>query len=225
MAPPNRPKGGAKKRPAAKKAAPARKASTKKRIAAQPTRKEKEARALRNRIIIGGVLLVLAGAVVFAAVRPGGGPSVPEQLETGAGGCVYDTERDGTAREQSDHVADPRYEVDPPAGGAHLAEPAGPGFYRPGQQVPLDGQLVHAQEHGFVILWYRPDVSDETMAEIEQVSDQLGRELLVVPRDSLEGEVAVTAWHKRLLCDELVPEKVALFTRSFVDQGPEKGFL
>jgi hypothetical protein len=117
VAPPNRPKGAAKKRPPAKKAA-ARKAPAKKRIAAQPTRQEKEARALRNRIIIGGVLLVLAGAVVFAAARPGGGPSVSDQLETGAGACVYDTERDGTSREQSDHVDSPTYEVDPPAGGS-----------------------------------------------------------------------------------------------------------
>lgn len=224
MPPNNRSKGAAKKRPPAKKAA-ARKAPAKKRIAAQPTRQEKEARALRNRIIIGGVLLVVAGAVVFLAARPGGGPSVSDQLETGAGACVYDTEHDGTARQQSDHIDSPTYEVDPPAGGAHLAAAANPGFYRQGQQVPPDGQLVHAQEHGFVILWYRPDVDADTMTQLEQLSDQFGRELLLVPRASLEGEVAVTAWHRRLLCAELVPEKVALFTRSYVDQGPEKGFL
>ena len=219
MAPNNRPKGGAaKKRPAAKNSA------AKKRVAAQPSRQEKEARALRNRIIIGGLLLVLAGAVVFMAARPGGGPSVVERLETGAGDCDYDTDFDGTARNQSDHVPNPTYEVDPPAGGPHLATPANPGFYRPGQ-APPDGQLVHAQEHGFVILWYRPDLPQEKMTELEQLSDRFGRELLLVPRESLEGEVAVTAWHRRLLCRTLVPEKVALFTEEFVDQGPEKGFL
>lgn len=218
MAGNNRPKsGGAKKRPPAKKAAA-------KRLAAQPSRREKEARALRNRIIIGGLLLVLAGAVVFMAARPGSGPSVPDQLEAGAGGCAYDTEFDGTARNQGDHVSSPTYEVDPPAGGPHLAQAANPGFYRPGD-VPPDGQLVHAQEHGFVILWYRPDLPEDKVTQLERLSDQFGRELLLVPRDSLQGEVAVTAWHRRLLCQELVPEKVALFARSYVDQGPEKGFL
>lgn len=218
MAPSNRPKGASKKRP------PAKKAAAKKRVAAQPSRREKEARALRNRIIIGGVLLVVAGAVVFAAARPGGGPSVTDQLEAGVGGCTYDTEFDGTARTQSDHVGNPTYEVDPPAGGPHTPQPANPGFYREGE-VPSDGQLVHAQEHGFVVLWYRPDLPQEKMSELEQLSDQLGRELIVAARPSLDGEIALTAWHRRLLCDELVPEKVTLFSRSYVDKGPEKGFL
>lgn len=219
MAPNNRSKsGGAKKRP------PAKKAADKKRPAAQPSRREKEARALRNRIIIGGVLLVLAGIVVFAAARPGGGPSTTEQLETGAGSCASDTEFDGTARNQGDHIANPTFEVDPPAGGPHAPDAANPGFYRAGD-APLDGQLVHAQEHGFVILWYRPDLPAEKMTQLEQLSDEFGRELLLAPRESLQGEVAVTAWHRRLLCQELVPEKVALFARSYVDKGPEKGFL
>ena len=219
MAPNNRPKSGA-----AKKRPPAKKAAAKKRPAAQPSRREKEAKALRTRIIIGGVLLVLAGAVVFAAARPGGGPSVTEQLEAGAGSCDYDTEFDGTARNQGDHVANPTFEIDPPAGGPHTAQAANPGFYQPGD-APPDVQLVHAQEHGFVILWYRPDLPSEKMTQLEQLSDQFGRELLLVPRESLDGEVAVTAWHRRLLCGELVPEKVTLFARTYVDQGPEKGFL
>jgi len=219
VAPNNRPKsGGAKKRP------PAKTAAAKKRVAAQPSRQEKEARALRNRIIIGGLVLVLAGVVVFMAARPGSGPSVPDQLEAGLGGCDYDTEFDGTARDQGDHVPNPTYKVDPPAGGPHLAQAANPGFYRDGD-APPDGQLVHAQEHGFVILWYRPDLPADKMTQLEQLSDQFGRELLLVPRESLEGEVAVTAWHRRLLCRELVPEKVSIFTRAYVDQGPEKGFL
>ncbi len=91
--------------------------------------------------------------------------------------------------------------------------------------MPPDGQLVHAQEHGFVILWYRPDLPEAKVAQLEALSDQFGRELLLVPRASLEGEVAVTAWHRRMRCGELVPEKVALFAREYVDKGPEKGFL
>ena len=220
--------GSGAKRPPAKKRAPASgsSAAAKKRAApaAQRTRREKEARALRNRLIMTGVLLVVAGVIVFLAARPGGGPSVPDQLETGLGRCDYDTEFDGTARNQGDHVPNPTFEVDPPAGGPHLAQPADPGFYE-GERVPPDGQLVHAMEHGFVVLWFSPGLPEEKMAQIEDLSDQFGRELIVAERASLAGEVAVTAWHKRLRCAELVPEKVALFTRSFKDQGPEKGFL
>ena len=218
MAPP-------KKKPApAKKRAAGTSASARKRVAAQPSRREKEARALRNRIIIGGVLLVLAGALVFFAARPGGGPSTEEQIEAGPGSCLVDEEYDGDGSNQGDHVSRPTYEVDPPAGGPHLATPANPGFYRPGS-APPDGQLVHAQEHGFVVLWYRPDLPDAELTQLEQLSDQFGRELLLVPRESLTGEIAVTAWHKRMLCQELFPEQVSRFTRAFVDKGPEKGFL
>jgi len=211
-----KPRGGASRRTPPNKRAPSAKA--------QAARRAREARALRTRLIIGGILIVAAGAVVFAAARPGGGPSVSEQLETGAGQCAYDTRSDGDRSNQGDHVPSPTYEVDPPAGGPHLATAAEPGFYQPGE-APPDGQLVHAQEHGFVVLWYRSDLPEAKMTELAQLSDTYGRELILVPRQSLPGEVAVTAWHRRLVCGELVSAKVGLFTRSFVNEGPEKGFL
>lgn len=221
----------AKKRPPAKRSSPAsksaptpRKGSGAKRPAAQRTRREKEARALRNRLIFGALALVVAGGVIFLAARPDPARPVIEQLEAGAGGCDYDTKHDGTAPEQEEHIPNPVFKVDPPAGGAHEPQAANPGFYRPGK-APSDGKLVHANEHGFIVLWYRPDLPPDKVASLEELSDEFGRELIVAPRPSLKGEVAVTAWHKRLVCRELVPEKVALFTRSFKDQGREKGFL
>jgi hypothetical protein len=80
-------------------------------------------------------------------------------------------------------------------------------------------------EHGFVVLWFRSGLPEETMAAIEDLSDQFGRPLIVAERPGLEGEVAVTAWHKRMLCAELVPDKVGRFTETYVDRGPEKGFI
>ena len=203
-----------------KKKPPAKRPSA----AAQKSRQQKEAAALKRRLIVSGVLVVLAGVVMFLALRPGSGPSVPDQLETGLGSCRYDTEFDGTKANQGDHVPNPTYEVDPPAGGPHLASPANPGFYT-GDDVPADGNLVHAMEHGFVVLWINPELSEEKMGQVEDLSDRFGRELIVVERPGLAGEVAVTAWHKRLRCGELVPAKVALFTNEFKDEGPEKGFL
>ena len=204
---------------------PARKPASKRPSpAAARARQAQEAKALKRRLLISGILVVLAGVVVFFAARPESGPSVPDQLESGLGSCRYDTEFDGTKANQGDHIRNPTYEVDPPAGGPHLAAPANPGFYT-GERVPPDGQLVHAMEHGFVVLWMNPELSDEKVGQVEELSDRFGRELIVVERPSLEGEVAITAWHKRLLCDELVPEKVALFTTEFKDEGPEKGFL
>lgn len=192
--------------------------------AAQRARQAQEARALKRRLLVSGILVVLAGVVVFFAARPESGPSVPDELEAGPGSCLYDTEFDGTKANQGDHIRTPTYEVDPPAGGPHLATPANPGFYT-GEEVPPDGQLVHAMEHGFVVLWVNPNLSEDKVGQVEDLSDRFGRELIVVERPGLSGEVVVTAWHKRLRCGELAPEKVALFTSEFKDEGPEKGFL
>jgi hypothetical protein len=219
-------KGGAKRTPPKKSASSARGGKGGRPPSGarmQQAQRERERRAVRNRLVIAGAALVVAVGVIFFASRDTG-PSVPDQLETGVGGCRYDTEFDGTNRDQGDHVPNPTYELDPPAGGPHLAAPADPGFYE-GERVLPDGRYVHAMEHGFVVLWFKPGLPEEKVAQIDELSDQFGRELIVAERESLAGEVAVTAWHKRLLCDELVPEKVALFTRSFKDQGPEKGFL
>jgi hypothetical protein len=213
-----------------KKKAPPRKASgaAKKRPGtAQAARAEKERRALRNRLIFGAILLVVAGIVIFAAASGSGGggdASVDTQLTAGAGSCTVDQKFDGTAANQGNHLPNPTYQVDPPDGGPHTPAAAPPGFYTAADK-PTDGLLVHSQEHGFVVLWYRPGLSEEKMAQLTELSDQHGRELLLVPRPSLRGEVAVTAWHHRLLCGELVPAKVTLFTRTYVDKGPEKGFL
>lgn len=192
--------------------------------AAQRSRQEKESRALKRRLVVSGILVVLAGVVVFFAARPDSGPSIPDQLETGVGSCRFDTKFDGDTSNQGNHVPNPTYAVDPPAGGPHLPGAANPGVYL-GRKSPADGALVHAQEHGFVILWVKPGLSEDKQSEISDLSDRFGRELIVVERPTLTGEVAVTAWHKRLLCGELVPAKVATFTTAYKDQGPEKGFL
>jgi hypothetical protein len=211
-------KSGARKAPAKKKAPAAKRAGS----AAQRRQADRESRAIRRRLLMIPVLLVVAAGVIFFATRSS--PSVTDHLVTGAGGCKADTKHDGDASNQGAHVRNPTYEVDPPAGGPHFPQPAPPGFYVDGE-VPTDGQLVHAMEHGFVVLWVKPDLPDEKMKQVEALSDQFGRELIVVQRPSLAGEVAVTAWHQRLLCAELVPDKVATFTRAYKDQGPEKGFL
>lgn len=195
------------------------------RPAAQRSRQARERQALRNRLIAGAVVLVIIGALVFSAARPkSSNPTTSVgPLDAGAGNCTLDSKADAIGP-NGVHIPNPTYTVEPPAGGSHLSTAANPGFYRVGQS-PSDGELVHAMEHGFVVLWYRPDLASEKLDQIEVLSDKLGRELIVAPRDSLKGEAAVTAWHKRLLCGELVPEKVEEFSRKYKDKGPEKGFL
>lgn len=202
----------------AKKKAPAKSRPASRRGRADELRRQREKRSMRNRMLFAGALLLVVGVVVFLAVRnsTGSGPTIDSAF------CKEDTEYDGASR---DHIPNPTYEVSPPAGGAHTPNAAQPGFYREGRQPPSDGQLVHAMEHGFVILWYKPDLGAADMQKIEALSDRFGRELIVVPRLSLGGPVAVTAWHRRMLCSQIDAEAIAAFAEKYADKGPEKGFV
>ena len=176
--------------------------------------------AVRQRSV--GILLVLlvAGVVVAAVINSRSGDDKSQRLQgvLTAGSCQVDTRSDPG----SEHVARPTYKVDPPSGGDHEAVASQPGIYKPGQ-VPPDGQLVHAMEHGFVILWYRPDV--EVVDKLEALGDEYGNATLVVPRPSLEVPVAATAWHQRLLCREYEERPLRAFIDAYTDKGPEKGFV
>jgi hypothetical protein len=215
----------AKKKPQQKRAPAKRPASRRSR--AEELRKAAERRRTRIRMVATSVVLAIIGAIAISATvnsrngdanGNGTGTTVP------SASCKGDPKYDGESRA---HVANPTYKVNPPAGGAHTPQAALPGFYHPGDKAPSDGELVHAMEHGFIVLWYRPDLSPEDMRAIATLSDRFGRELIVVPRASLPPStpVVVTAWHHRLLCSAIDAEAIASFVEKYRDKGPEKGFL
>ena len=201
------------------------------RASAKPTRAERieAGRAARRRretivrlvVVVAVVALVAGVAAVVTASREREQEAV-EEVE--AGGCEYDEEYDGDLGTGRNHVPSPTYRVDPPAGGDHLSSAAPPGRYTI-TNTPADGQLVHALEHGFVILWHKPDLAEADRAAVDGVADTFRRELLIVPRPSLTTAVAVTAWHRRLVCQKADADAIGDFIENFRDQGPEKGFL
>lgn len=148
----------------------------------------------------------------------GGGVPAPGATGDGEGHCAADQRFDPG----EDHVPNPSYTVDPPAGGEHLPAAAPPGAYR---DAPPDGSVVHAMEHGYVVLWYRPDVDEEVQKIIVSLGEEFRRELLIVPRASLKVPVAMTAWRQRLLCEGPDEDQLAEFVRTHLDKGPETGFL
>jgi hypothetical protein len=141
-----------------------------------------------------------------------------QRLEAGA--CNYDTRTDADEGQGRNHVAAPTYRVNPPAGGNHTLAAARPNVYT--QNVPPDGEIVHAMEHGDVVLWHRPDVPADVMAQLRDLSTRYDGDVLVVPRASLPTAVAATAWHRRLLCPSYERGPIDLFIRSYRDKGPER---
>ena len=217
---PPRPAQGPKQAPKAKKAAPRERSG--------PTQAERLAAAerarcrkvLRTRALIAGVLLLLVGSLAASMIsNRRASAKLISQLE--AGSCEFDRRADPTAREPNNHVPSPAYEVNPPAGGNHLITPSPAGTYT-AENTPPDGQLVHSLEHGFVVIWYRPDLPPEGQAQLRQVTDKHTKDVLLVPRPSLPTPVAASAWERRLLCDSVEVPALDRFVTSYRNKGPEK---
>ena len=166
---------------------------------------------LRRRLAIAFVgALAVGGFLYYSANSPGAKHrALVEQLESSPSQCRYDEAVEGS----------------PPVGSPMAADAAAPNFYRPGRRVPGDAELGRAMSRGFVVLWYLPSLDERDVATLTTLSDEFGRALILVPRPSLDGKVAVTAWHRRLACAGIDPEAVAAFVRAFTDRGPEKGFV
>jgi hypothetical protein len=141
------------------------------------------------------------------------------QALTGSG-CRIDDEADPTGPPGSNHVPSPGYRVDPPSAGDHLLSVARSGVYA-GSAVPQDGQLVHALEHGYVILWHRPDLPEADLDRLEALRATRERDILVVERPSLPVAVAATAWQQRVLCPALDAAALKRFAQEYVGSGPE----
>jgi hypothetical protein len=179
----------------------------------------------RRNVRLGAlVLAVLLGVMGTSLLRrpPSDGPprlSAALRASLEQDGCTLDSRSDpGRA-----HTPAATYRVDPPAGGDHDPVPSKPGLYDLGA-VPTDGHLVHSLEHGFVVVWYKPEaVSPATVDRLRELARL--RWVLVVPRPSLPAALAVTAWRTRLLCPDGAEEPIATFVTALRNRGPEKGFV
>jgi hypothetical protein len=116
------------------------------------------------------------------------------------------------------HVESPRYTVDPPSGGPHLPRPASPGF-KEVAATPPDGAVVHAMEHGFVVVWYH--AGDPAIEELRALARE-ERAVIAVARPAMAVRIAVTAWGRRLLCDSITVDQIRRFVRAFAGRGPER---
>ncbi len=189
----------------------------------KPAVSAKRQHEARRRNVILGVVGVLAIALLGVCVAQGSKDKKAQDdlvARLTAGDCRYDTKADSG----SEHVENPpAYKENPPSGGNHTPQAAAAGVYGE-DQVPPDGPIVHAMEHGFIVIWYRP-ADAEAKEGAQALGDEFGDETLVIPRASLPVPVAATAWHRRLLCDAFEHDALAEFIQGFRDQGPEKGFL
>ena len=217
----------------AAKAAPAAKAASGPKAPRErtgPTRAERLAaaeaarrrKATRTRALIaGGLVAVLALLTVTIIKSRRSNQRVISALES-SGTCEYDTRTDSDRGAGNNHqTGNLAYQVNPPSGGDHNPSPSPPGMFTV-DNTPPDAQIVHSLEHGYVAIWHRPDVDTATLDGLKGVTNKYPRDVLLVPRATLEQPVAATAWHRRLLCERSDVEALERFVKEYRNKGPEK---
>lgn len=180
-------------------------------------RRAKRRRELFQRALIVVVLVAIVGAIVGWQVLKRRNESQAISVMT-AGSCEFDRKSDPGA--VNVHSNNATFQVEPPAGGVHSPSAASPGVYIE-QRPPGDSEIVHALEHGDIALWYRPDLPDDDVATLRDLAEEYETDILVIPRPQLPVSVAATAWHKRLLCNELERPALERFITRYSDKGPE----
>jgi hypothetical protein len=177
------------------------------------------------------------GGSASSDVLPDGG-SVPEpkggmDLATAAeaAGC----ELESSPADSRVHVEDIDEEIDyatnPPTAGSHFAEWAEDDAY---EDAPDVKRLVHALEHGRVIIWFKKSLPASQRANVKALYDEDTYQMLLTPNETnMPYAVAASAWNAeprpngtgRLLGCPEYNEAVFDAIRAFKDEhrgnGPE----
>lgn len=157
-------------------------------------------------------IVVLGGALAIAIdLSQPEAPPPPELADV-------ETFPDMGAEHLAPGVPTPAYNSDPPTSGPHARSPAPCGIYR--QPVDDTAQL-HSMEHGAVVIQYDPDLAQDQIESLEGINWSPAAEVIVAPRPNNPAPVALTAWTKRLLLDEVDTDVVVAFRQEFGNRSPE----
>ncbi len=145
-------------------------------------------RAIRRKLIRR--MLFIGGAIVIIALIILVGIFLSKKLTIVPPGQTYEE----LGREHialSDKL--PReYNSNPPSSGAHYSSPANWQVY---DYEVNDRIFIHNLEHGGIWIAYRPSVSKDVVAELNEIVKKFeGSKLVMAPRSANDTDVAVVAW-------------------------------
>ena len=137
-----------------------------------------------------------------ASVSYPDGGEIPAQKEADLGaamkaaGCTDETVTDHPYDDPAGiHTADPTepltYQPEPPALGRHYQVPIEDGIYDTAQPIT---HVVHALEHGRILIWLRPDLPSDQLAQFKALFDEDPYHVIMLPRAELKAPFAVSAW-------------------------------
>jgi len=185
------------------------------RQAAEELRRADARRERRRNVLIFGGATVLVVLIIGGAVW--GVRSAQDAAVAPIEGVVQ--VEDQSANHVPDH---PIVATElPPTGGDHSPTVQNCGVY----DTPVAVEnAVHSLEHGAVWLTYRPDLSQEDIAALQDLAQ--GRSyLLVSPFPEQASPVVATAWGHQLKLDSVDDSRLERFLKRYVNgkQAPEPG--
>jgi hypothetical protein len=155
--------------------------------------------------------------------------TLPPPGHTSAAWALRDVK--ATSREHTTSLSTRvEYSTNPPTSGKHYEIPAQDGIYG---QAPQDEQLVHAQEHGRVIIWAKPSLPEHQRAALRALVEEDSYQMFLVPRANMPYPLAVTAWDadpapngtgKMMTCTRIgdqTYDAIRAFRDEHRSQGPE----
>lgn len=193
-----------------------------------------EAQRRRLLVVLLGAVVAVAAVVGVIALLGAGGDDGPEGFASGeapalveqdlkaavhAAGCKLEHPRSEGDKEITGRAS---YRADPPHSGSHWSEPAYDDAY-PGEP-PATEAVVHSLYHGRVAIWFDPALPDGDKGDLKALFDEDTRHVLLVARESMDAEVAATAWTESLTCPEMGPrvfDALRAFRDEYRDKGPE----
>lgn len=202
------------------------------RLEAEQAAQKAASRKRTTQIALGAVLAIAAvTAVVLVATAGGGGSggkvdATKVAADAKAAGCTYKAFRSAGRGHTSGKVA---YKTNPPTSGSHNPVAAQDGIYDAGNS-PAQEAVVHALEHGRVVLQYKPGASAADVAKLRRIAESelkgtAGYHTLMLENNTkLPAEFAASAWTHSITCDDLSPRAVTALTsfrNAFIDKGPE----
>lgn len=186
----------------------------------------------RRNLLTTAIALVVAAGVVWLVLADTSGED--RSGRTGALANDVSKEEAGCGDVQSaepqeaEHIAQgdehEAYNTNPPTSGPHYSSPLAPidtGYYT--EEVEPE-KVVHNLEHGQIVIYYNPDAPDDTLDDIEQLTEQEPEATLAVPWTQLEDpyQFALAAWGNYQECVQANQEIVDEFRTDFQGQGPEQ---
>lgn len=159
-----------------------------------------------DRVIIGGSLLVMLAILGYAVYRTLENRSINRDIE----GVEVITNL------TRDHSTTPvTYAQLPPAGGVHHPAWQTCGVYT----EPIKNEhAVHSLEHGVVWITYQPDLDEDEVEKLQDITRR-GSHRLLSPYPGIDSPIILTAWGYQLRLDSVDDDRLMDFIRKY-EQGP-----